>query len=55
MRSLLALCLLAVSGIYAQRPDLAKSSQQAKQLMAEGRFAEAAAVYKTHGAAYGRR
>jgi predicted Zn-dependent protease len=47
MRHLLALCLLAVSGIYAQRADLAASSQKAKQLMAEGRFFEAAAVYKT--------
>jgi predicted Zn-dependent protease len=47
MRLFFSLFLLIVSAIYAQHPDLAKSSQQAKQLMAEGRFAEAAVAYKT--------
>lgn len=47
MRLFLALFVLIVSAIYAQNADLAKSSQQAKELMAEGRFAEAVAVYKT--------
>jgi len=47
MPSFFALCLVVVSGIYALSADLAQSSQQAKQLMAEGRFAEAAVVYKT--------
>jgi predicted Zn-dependent protease len=47
MRPIFTLFVLIVSAIYAQDADLAKSSQQAKQLMAEGRFAEAAAVYRT--------
>jgi predicted Zn-dependent protease len=47
MRSFCALFLLLISAIQAQNADLAKSSQQAKQLMAEGHFAEAAVVYKT--------
>ena len=46
MRLLFSLFLLIVSTIYAQQADLTKSSQQAKHLMAEGRFAEAAMVYK---------
>jgi predicted Zn-dependent protease len=47
MRPILALFVLIASTIYAQNSDLAKSSQQAKQLMAQGRFSEAAAIYKT--------
>ena len=47
MRDVLAVLLLIVSGLYAQRADLAQASQRAKQLMAQGRFAEAASVYKT--------
>jgi predicted Zn-dependent protease len=46
MRPFFTLLLLIVSATYAQNADLAKSSQQARQFMAEGRFAEAAALYK---------
>lgn len=46
MRSLFVLSFLMLSVAYAQPADLARSSQQAKQLMAEGHFAEAAGVYK---------
>ncbi len=46
MRSFLTVLVMIAATICAQNLDLAKSSQQAKQLMAAGRFAEAAAVYK---------
>jgi len=46
MRSFLLLFILVTSGLYAQRADLVVASKQAKQLMTEGRFGEAAAVYK---------
>ena len=47
MRHFFTLLLAIVTMLYAQDADLAKSSQLAKRYMAEGRFAEAAAVYKS--------
>jgi predicted Zn-dependent protease len=47
MRPFLTLLLLLVSVIYAQNADLAQSSQRAREFMSQGRFAEAATIYKT--------
>lgn len=42
----IALCFFTALSLHSQSAELARQSQQAKQLMAEGRFAEAVPIYE---------